>query len=169
VKPGTLSGAGVAAPQTPSAPIPSIVSGQYDFAQLPQIAPSTSGGIRDEAKARAVLDRFRALTAKYADPAVAEAEGYKVFESASHYKVVGDKDAHAWSRTNRDPSDWAHPQELMYEITADGKPGRLVGIMVETPYDLGAGKAHPHPDFKGGVMMQHIWFDRTDLNAAFDG
>jgi hypothetical protein len=100
-------------------------------------------------------ETFQRLVAQWGSMSVPDlqAAGYPVFEDVARYAKNGEWVAHLH---NTDPSK----PEVMLEIR-DGKPGRVVGVMLPGAAEVDAGQSHKH----GEHSVQHVWFSKWD-NAS---
>ncbi len=116
----------------------------------------------DRTKAAAILQKLMSSTAKYADPAVAQAAGYDFNKHA----VEGDL-VHVSKSTNQD-LNLDDPGMLLYRKQSDGSLkliGAVLGSYGSAP-DLGIGEWHVHGDGNQN-MMKHVWFTPNDLTTAY--
>ena len=101
-----------------------------------QMTPTRPATAADSARARELVAEIRSAIAKYADPADAEADGYKMFlpnvkqQKVYHYT----NGRHAIGEAFRfDPSK---PTSLLYQPQADGSV-KLIGAMYTMPKRAG--------------------------------
>jgi hypothetical protein len=149
---------------------PNVVNATVQNAQTANIRYNADGSVakslfnravpEDPAKAQAIVQRLMQSTAKYQDPAAAQAAGYDfnkhAIESGGllHVSKKGDG-------LNLDD-----PSMLLYRKTGDTY--KLIGVVLtasKTAPDLGYGTWHTH--FGNTDLMKHIWFTPNDLTTAF--
>ena len=149
---------------------PNVVNAAVQNSQTAQIRYNADGTVakslfnrpvpEDPAKAQAIVQRLMQSTAKYQDPAAAQAAGYDF----GKHKLEGGGLLHVskpGSGLNLDD-----PSMLLYRKTGDSY--KLIGVVLtasKTAPDLGVGTWHTH--FGNTDLMKHIWFTPNDLNTAF--
>jgi hypothetical protein len=118
----------------------------------------------DRTKAAGVLQRLMAATAKYADPAVAQAAGYDFTKLPIEGDILHVPNP-AISKANGG-HDLDAPAMLLYRKTGDGP--HLIGVVLtatRTAPDLGMGEWHTHDEHVD--LMKHVFFTPNDLDTAF--
>ncbi len=148
---------------------PRVVDAAVQNAQTAKIRYNADGSVakslfnrpvpEDRAKAQAVIQRLMQSTAKYQDPAVAQAAGFDF----NKHKLEGDL-LHV-SRKG-DGLSLDDPHMLLYRKTDQGL--KLIGVVLtasKTAPDLGMGTWHTH--FGNTDLMKHLWFTPNDLDTAF--
>lgn len=149
---------------------PKIVDAALQNAQTAQIRYNADGSVakslfnrpvpEDRAKGLAVVQRLMQSTARFQDPAVAQAAGYDF----SKHKLEGGGLLHVSKKGDGLSLD--DPSMLLYRKTGDSY--KLIGVVLtasKTAPDLGMGTWHTH--FGNTDLMKHIWFTPNDLNTAF--
>ncbi len=114
----------------------------------------------DRAKAAAVVQRLMQSTARYQDPAVAQAAGYDF----TKHKLEGGNLLHVSKKG--DGLNLDDPNMLLYR--KEGNSYKLIGVVLgasKTAPDLGMGTWHTHAG--NTDLMKHIWFTPNDLDTAF--
>lgn len=143
-----------------------------------ELSPSRPGTKKDTITATQLAREVREAIAKYADPAVAEADGYRLFlpnvktQKVFHYTNY----RHAVAEAFR--FDVTKPTSLLYERTPDGAK-RLVGAMYTMPrrasverlderIPLSIAQWHKHVNWcvptKG---QERRWLERRDGHPVF--
>jgi hypothetical protein len=149
---------------------PHIVDARVQNAATAQIRHNADGSVakslfnrpvpEDRAKALAVVQRLMQSTAKYQDPAVAQAAGYDF----SKHKLEAGNLLHVSKKG--DGLNLDDPSMLLYRKVGDSY--KLIGVVLtasKTAPDLGMGTWHTH--FGNTDLMKHIWFTPNDLGTAF--
>lgn len=156
----SLAGGTVRAHDDQATSTPAAAGHDHDTAADAHAAHDTADAPSDDE--RAAADRLLAATktgvARFADVAVAEAEGYVQITPFSFYGV---RAAHFHNETyDRDGEllDPARPEDLMYLKAADGRL-TLIGVMYLAPAGEG-----PRP---GGPLTN--WHTHPDLCASEEG
>ncbi|MCW2920212.1 MAG: hypothetical protein JWL76_86 [Thermoleophilia bacterium] len=149
---------------------PNVVNATVQNAQTANMRLNADGSVaksmfnrvvpEDPAKAQAIVQRLMQSTAKFQDPAAAQAAGYDF----SKHKLEGGGLLHVSKPGNGLNLD--DPSMLLYRKTGDTY--KLIGVVLtasKTAPDLGVGTWHTH--FGNTDLMKHIWFTPNDLKTAY--
>jgi hypothetical protein len=124
------------------------------------VVPARDATPAERAAAADIVDAARIALAKYADPAVAAADGY-------HVNGLAGIDFHASNPAYEHDGrvlDPAHPETLVYAVAPDGRPV-LMGAMFQMP-KISA----PGPTIGGPLTVwhahQHVCFSLTPPSLA---
>lgn len=147
------------------------VMGTIVVSSLVIAAAAFAGAAPEHELHRSDLARVRQATVQYRDPAVADTVGgYDLLDVCFDDPVDGGMGYHLVKGIDAvlDPDV---PEALVYEPTADGRPGRLVGVEYIVPMSLSETAPEVlgvplHANLDLGLWVLHAWVWRGNPNGV---